>query len=131
MRPGETVATDGTVAEGSSAVDASAVTGESVTVAAEQGVIGLIGYVLLLVAAIAMLFGGTIREAVRARPPPTLDLVRVACAASFCALVIHTLVYASFLEDPLTWVLLGLVAALRAPQAAQQSGPVLDLSSAG
>ena len=102
-----------------------------VTVAAEQGVIGLLAYVLLLVAALAMLFGGTLREAVRARPPPTLDLVRVACAAAFCALVIHTFVYASFLEDPLTWVLLGLVAALRAPQAAQRSGPVLDLSSAG
>ncbi|MEJ7783655.1 MAG: O-antigen ligase family protein, partial [Solirubrobacteraceae bacterium] len=84
-----------------------------VTVAAEQGVIGLIGYVLLLVAAFAMVFGGGLREAVRARPPPALDLARIAVAAAFAALVAHTLVYASFLEDPLTWVLLGLAAALR------------------
>jgi O-antigen ligase len=102
-----------------------------ITVAAEQGVIGLVAYVLLLVAAFVLLFGGGLRTAVRSRAPPTLDLVRVACAAGFCALVVHTLVYASFLEDPVTWVLLGLVAALRAPQAAQPSGPVLDLSSAG
>jgi hypothetical protein len=101
-----------------------------VTVAAEQGAIGLIAYVALLIAAFVMLFGGGLREAAHARPPPTVDLARIACAAAFAAVVVHTLVYASFLEDPVTWVLLGLAAALRAPQAAQPTVPVLDPSSA-
>jgi putative inorganic carbon (HCO3(-)) transporter len=92
-----------------------------ITVAAEQGVIGLIGYVLLLVAAFVMVFGGGLRAAVRARPPPALALARVAVAAAFCALFVHTLVYASFLEDPLTWVLLGLAAALRQAEASSAS----------
>ena len=34
-------------------------------------------------------------------------------AASFCALLVHTFVYAAFLEDPLTWSLLAMAAALR------------------
>ena len=102
-----------------------------ITVAAEQGVIGLIAYVALLVAAFVMLFGGGLRAAARARPPPAMDLARIACAAAFCAVVVHTLVYASFLEDPVTWVLLGLAAALRAPQVASPTVPVLDPSSAG
>ena len=33
-------------------------------------------------------------------------MATAAVAAAFCALVLHTLVYAAFLEDPLTWVLL-------------------------
>lgn len=98
-----------------------------VTVAAEQGVVGLIGYALLLVAAFAMVFGGGIREAMRSRPPPVLALARVAVAAAFAALVVHTLVYASFLEDPLTWVLLGLAAALR--QLASSASLVTEASS--
>jgi putative inorganic carbon (hco3(-)) transporter len=84
-----------------------------VTVAAEQGVIGLAGYLLLLVAALALVLGGGLREAARARPPPAASLARVAVAAMFAALVVHTLVYASFLEDPATWVLLAVAAALR------------------
>lgn len=86
-----------------------------ITVAAEQGAIGLVGYVLLLLAAFAMVFGGGLREAVRTRPPPAIVLARVGIAACFAALFVHTLVYASFLEDPLTWVLLGIAAALRQP----------------
>jgi O-antigen ligase len=86
-----------------------------VTVAAEQGVIGLVLYVALLVAAFVMLFGGGLRAPLRARAPPAQALARVTAAAAFCALFVHTLVYASFLEDPLTWVLLGLAAALRQP----------------
>lgn len=67
-----------------------------VTVAAEQGVIGLAVYVMLLVAAFMTLFRG-VRE----------DPVRAAIVACFAALVLHTWSYASFLEDPLTWALLG------------------------
>jgi O-antigen ligase len=68
-----------------------------VTIAAEQGVPGLVVYVALLVAALFTLLRG-------ARGDP----VRAAVAAAFAALVLHTWSYASFLEDPLTWALLGL-----------------------
>ncbi len=68
-----------------------------VTVAAEQGIIGLTVYIALLIAAFLMLFGG-------ARGSPA----RIAIAACFAALVLHTWTYADFLEDPLTWTLLGI-----------------------
>ncbi|HEY1450145.1 MAG TPA: O-antigen ligase family protein [Solirubrobacteraceae bacterium] len=72
-----------------------------VTVAAEQGVVGLALYVALLVVAFLTLFRGA------GRSPP-----RVAVAGCFAALVLHTLTYADFLEDPLTWTLLGIGLAL-------------------
>jgi O-antigen ligase len=68
-----------------------------VTIAAEQGIVGLALYVALIVTAIATLIRGA------GRSPP-----RIAIAACFAALVLHTWVYADFLEDPLTWTLLGL-----------------------
>jgi O-antigen ligase len=67
-----------------------------ITVAAEQGIVGLALYLALLVVAFATLFRG-VRE----------DPVRAGIAAAFAALVLHTWSYASFLEDPLTWALLG------------------------
>jgi O-antigen ligase len=72
-----------------------------VTVAAEQGVGGLVLYLALLAAGFATLARG-------ARGDP----VRAAVLAAFAALVLHTWSYASFLEDPLTWALLGLGLAL-------------------
>jgi O-antigen ligase len=72
-----------------------------VTVAAEQGVPGLALYLALLVVSFATLLRG-----VRGDP------VRAAIAAAFAALVLHTWSYASFLEDPLTWALLGMGLAL-------------------
>ncbi len=79
-----------------------------VTVAAEQGVAGLLVYLALLGFAFVRLFRG----AARAGP------VRVGIAAAFAALVAHTLMYAAFLEDPLTWALLavGTAAAAAAPE---------------
>jgi O-antigen ligase len=74
-----------------------------ITVAAEQGVLGLALYVALIVVALMTLFRGA------GRSPP-----RIAIAACFAALVLHTWVYADFLEDPLTWTLLGLGVALAA-----------------
>jgi O-antigen ligase len=68
-----------------------------VTVAAEQGILGLVVYVALLIVAFAVLF----RDA--GRSPP-----RIAVAACFAALVLHTWTYADFLEDPITWTLLGI-----------------------
>jgi O-antigen ligase len=82
-----------------------------VTVAAEQGAIGLVSYLWLLICAFALLFGG-LRRAVRAGPPGD-GVGRAAMAAAYAGLILHTLVYAAFLEDPLSWVLLALGAALR------------------
>ena len=72
-----------------------------ITVAAEQGILGLALYVALLVVAFMVLFAGA------GRSPP-----RIALAACFAALVLHTWTYADFLEDPMTWMLLGIGAAL-------------------
>jgi O-antigen ligase len=72
-----------------------------VTVAAEQGLVGLAVYVALLAGAVLTLFRGA------GRSPP-----RMAIAACFAALVLHTWAYADFLEDPVTWTLLGIGVAL-------------------
>ena len=76
-----------------------------VTVAAEQGVIGLAVYLALVVAAFTRLLVGAGRTPARA-----------AVAAAFVALVAHTMLYAAFLEDPLTWALLGVGVALARPR---------------
>jgi O-antigen ligase len=68
-----------------------------VTIAAEQGLPGLLVYVALIIAALAVLLRGA------GRSPP-----RVAVAACFAALLLHTWTYAAFLEDPSTWVLLAI-----------------------
>jgi O-antigen ligase/polysaccharide polymerase Wzy-like membrane protein len=90
-----------------------------VTVAAEQGILGLAAYVAVLVAALAALFG----DRAAARAPPELDraakpyvAARAALAAMFCALLVHTMTYAAFLEDPFTWVVLAVGLAI-APRA--------------
>jgi putative inorganic carbon (HCO3(-)) transporter len=83
-----------------------------VTVAAEQGVIGLLGYAALMLAALAMLLRGLRDDLVRRGPPGPAAIARAAIAAAFIALVLHTLVYAAFLEDPLSWTLLAVGAAL-------------------
>jgi O-antigen ligase len=72
-----------------------------VTVAAEQGIVGLALYAVLLIVGFLVLF----RDAPRSPP-------RIAIAACFAALVLHTWTYADFLEDPLTWTLLGIGVAL-------------------
>jgi O-antigen ligase len=92
-----------------------------VTVAAEQGAIGLASYVWLLVVAFALLFGG-LRRAVRAGPPGE-GVARAAMAAAYAGLVLHTFVYAAFLEDPLSWVLLALGASLRLAAGARGHEP--------
>ncbi len=74
-----------------------------ITIAAEQGLIGLLVYVPLVIVAIFTLLRG-------ARADPT----RAGLAAAFLALVLHTMLYADVLEDPLTWVLLGIGGALAA-----------------
>jgi O-antigen ligase len=72
-----------------------------VTVAAEQGILGLALYAALLIAALLVLSRGA------GRSPP-----RIALAACFAALVLHTWTYADFLEDPFTWAILAIGVAL-------------------
>jgi putative inorganic carbon (HCO3(-)) transporter len=72
-----------------------------VTVAAEQGAIGLVLYLALIAVAVAGLLRGA-----------RASVARAAIAAAFVALVVHTLLYAAFLEDPLAWALLALGTAL-------------------
>jgi O-antigen ligase len=83
-----------------------------VTVAAEQGILGLAVYVALLVSAFAVLFTDA------GRSPP-----RIAIAACFAALVLHTWTYADFLEDPFTWALLAVGVALARAQRQLQTEP--------
>jgi O-antigen ligase len=83
-----------------------------ITVAAEQGILGLALYVALLVVAFIVLFSAA------GRSPP-----RIALAACFAALVLHTWTYADFLEDPMTWTLLGIGVALALVPAAEGRPP--------
>ena len=78
-----------------------------VTIAAEQGLIGFAVYLALILSAFAVLFRGA------GRSPP-----RIAIAACFAALVLHTWAYADFLEDPFTWTLLAIGVALARPAVA-------------
>jgi putative inorganic carbon (hco3(-)) transporter len=72
-----------------------------VTIAAEQGVIGELPYLGLLLAALITLFHGA-----------RVDPARAAVGAAFVALILHTLVYDDFLSDPITWTLLAAGVAL-------------------
>jgi O-antigen ligase len=112
-----------------------------VTIAAEQGIVGLTLYVALILAALTTLFRGAGRSPPRPQPGDTrfrpkrgdtpLRLAstvrpaspfRLAIAACFAALVLHTWVYADFLEDPLTWTLLGLGVAFAALESGDPVG---------
>jgi putative inorganic carbon (hco3(-)) transporter len=120
---------------------------EPVTVAAEQGLIGLAAYAALLVVALWTLASGlgsvggaggvplaqrrpVFRTDQSAREigsgaknlaserdppcPPTPTIARAAIFAAFVALLVHTMAYAGFYEDPITWVLLAAGASLAA-----------------
>jgi O-antigen ligase len=104
---------------------------EPVTVAAEQGLLGLALYLALIVVALGTLGRGlwgtrAAGPAAAGDPPspattqgmvppttsPTALAARAAVLAAFVALLVHTLAYAGFFEDPLTWVLLAVGASL-------------------
>ena len=115
---------------------------EPVTVAAEQGVVGLALYVALIVVALWTLGRGLWRTraagpAAAGDPPspattqgmvppttsPTAVAARAAVLAAFVALLVHTLAYAGFFEDPLTWVLLAVGASLAWAEPAVRKSP--------
>jgi len=95
---------------------------EPITVAAEQGLVGLVVYVALIVAAIAALaagmrrvmpgLGAPARSYDPDRGPPA---ARAAIMAAFVAVLVHTLTYAGFLDDPVTWVLIAIGYSLAFP----------------
>jgi O-antigen ligase len=86
-----------------------------ITVAAEQGVPGLAAYAAVLIASFGLLFRGL--GQMRGRAPPRL-VSRAYLAAAFSGLVLHTLLYAAFLEDPITWTLLAAAIVLGRPDEA-------------
>jgi O-antigen ligase len=100
---------------------------EPVTVAAEQGLIGLLAYFALVIVALRTLSRGLFRappaggddredspgrESPRSETGPAGRVARAAVLAAFVALLVHTLSYAGFFEDPITWVLLAVGASL-------------------
>jgi O-antigen ligase len=119
---------------------------EPITVAAEQGLVGLVAYAALVLTALWTMatslrgplsnlsasraggaVGGTTPEDALATaggggspaatgPARQQPIARAAVFATFVALLVHTMAYAGFFEDPITWVLLATGASLAAAQ---------------
>jgi O-Antigen ligase len=86
------------------------------TVAAEVGVIGLAAYLAFLLGAVWLLL-----ETARIDRAFGLGL-----AAVFLVLVVHSLVYSGFVEDPLTWATLALGSAFLAARRSVARAPAQD-----
>ncbi|MDX6610518.1 MAG: hypothetical protein QOF85_2443 [Solirubrobacterales bacterium] len=117
---------------------------EPVTIAAEQGLFGVAAYLALVVTALWTMtaglrpslsglsasraggaVGGTATEEALATaggggspaatgPARHTPIARAAVLATFAALIVHTMAYAGFFEDPITWVLLAVGVSLAA-----------------
>jgi putative inorganic carbon (HCO3(-)) transporter len=115
---------------------------EPITIAAEQGLLGLALYLALVAASLWTMAtnlrgqlsllsasraggvaGGTTPEEASATAgggspattgPARQAVARAAVLATFTALLVHTMAYAGFFEDPITWVLLAAGASLAA-----------------
>jgi O-antigen ligase len=85
-----------------------------VTVAAETGLIGL--------ALFAWLVASALVDGLRRIDRSFAGRVSLAAALALAAILVHSLFYADFFEDPTTWLLLGLVA-LAAPRAGPAQEP--------
>ncbi|HSK50297.1 MAG TPA: O-antigen ligase family protein [Solirubrobacterales bacterium] len=107
---------------------------EPVTIASEQGLLGIAIYLALIAVAIRVMAsglfapraGGTGEGGVedaparRAPPSPVTGPARRAVLAAFVALLVHTMAYAGFFEDPITWVLLAVGASLASAPAVRE-----------
>lgn len=91
---------------------------EPITVAAEQGLLGLVAYLGLIAVALWTLGRGLWNG----RDGPAF-VARAAVLAAFVALLVHTLAYAGFFEDPITWTLLAVGASLAAASPARPAEP--------
>jgi putative inorganic carbon (hco3(-)) transporter len=99
---------------------------EPIAVAAEQGAVGFVVYLGVLVAAFVTLLAGIRGIAPGLGAPASavgdpaaggasaIALARLALIAAFIALLVHTIGYAGYLTDPLTWALLAIGGALAA-----------------
>ena len=83
-----------------------------VTVFAETGAIGLALFAWLVVAIFRLAFGS------RSEPREPVRLTALVAGLGLAAIFVHALFYSAFLQDPVTWGLLGL-AALAARTAGQ------------
>jgi O-antigen ligase len=72
-----------------------------VTVAAETGIVGLGFFTWLVVVALGVPLRG-------AASAPTIAVARLAAGLGLTAIFVHSLFYAAFFEDPLTWGLFAL-----------------------
>ena len=86
---------------------------EPVTVGAEQGLIGLAAYIALVVVALWTMGAGLWARGPD-RDPMHVFIARAAILAAFVALLVHTMAYAGFFQDPITWVLMAVGASLAA-----------------
>ncbi len=132
---------------------------EPITIAAESGLIGLVLYTALVVTALWTMatgvrtplsrlsvsrtggaVGGTAPEDALATaggggspaatgPVRHTSIARAAILATFTALLVHTMAYAGFYEDPITWVLLAVGVSLAAAQQ-RRVEPCPDTSAA-
>ncbi|MSO41323.1 MAG: O-antigen ligase domain-containing protein [Solirubrobacterales bacterium] len=108
---------------------------EPVTVAAEQGLVGLAVYLALIAASLWTLLAGMRSIAPGLGGPAdgigdparsaagAARLARVALLAAFLALLVHTIGYAGYLTDPLTWAMLAVGGALAFPVAGRGPAP--------
>jgi O-antigen ligase len=93
---------------------------EPVTIAAEQGLLGSLAYLALVLTALWTMAAGLLKR---------MSVARAAVLATFVALLVHTMAYAGFFEDPITWVLLAVGASLSAAQQ-RRVEPCPDTSAA-
>ncbi|HXR31924.1 MAG TPA: O-antigen ligase family protein [Solirubrobacterales bacterium] len=133
---------------------------EPITIAAEGGLIGLALYAALLATALWTMaknlrpsllrlsasraggaVGGTTPEDASATaggggsptatgPARQYAIARAAILATFTSLIVHTMAYAGFFEDPITWVLLALGVSLAAASQPRVVEPCRDTSAA-
>ena len=92
---------------------------EPITIAAEQGLLGLALYTALVLTSLWTM-ASNLRPSLsylsvpRAGPARQTPIARAAVLAAFVALIVHSMAYAGFFEDPITWVLLAVGVSLAA-----------------